>query len=352
VNAAEATVEAINKSGAAGDKTVNLKICDTKQNANTLAACGTQAVQDDAVAVVSLSTSEAPYEAQLQQAGIPDFGFMLDPVMLTSPIAYSVVDAGSASDIGILALAKKDSCSRIVEVRADPEPPASVQASVNTFLTAAQNVVKIPANVVLAEPGTPDMSPYIAKAVSYGGNCLYVVGFGSDFVALMKAVEQTDPSHKLRILTAPSLVSPGAIDSLGLAFTDRLQGVQFAWDTSAASQKAHPGVKEFVDTMKEYAHSPYQLDDNSEAMWGDLNLIAHVVSQVHGKVSAASVAGQLNKVHDYDPGVGPVVSFDTRPQAPVPPRRFAPYSIAVEWVGGVLKTTGEFFNVYTGKTVS
>ena len=343
-------VDAINKNGDAGDHKIKLEICDAQQSANTQAACGSKTVRNKAVAALTMGSNEQAYLPYLEKAGIPTFGFMVDAKMYTSPVSYSTASAGAAAVQGVLGLAKREGCEKLVLLRADPQPPAAVAAYAENWKNAAKTI-GIDTEIVQAQPGAADMSSFAAKAVGIGSDCMDVVGYGADEVSLIKAVVQADPDEKIKLYTTPSLVSPDTVASLG-KILDRITGVSFVWDTSEASQAAHPGIKKFAEEIAEFAPKPNQLDNNSEVMWSQAHAIAEAISKVDGAVTAKKVKEALDAMSDYDPGTGPKVSFSAEGTDPVPSRMFAPYGVPVKWVDGKAITEGDFFNLYTGETVA
>lgn len=147
VNAVKGTVEAINASGAAGDRKIKLDICDAQQNANTAAACGSKTVRNGAVAALTMLSNEQAYLPFLEKERIPALGFMVDPTMFTSPISYSTASAGAAGVQGVFGLAKSQGCRELVLLRADPQPAAAVAAYADNWRKAAATV-GIPTEIV------------------------------------------------------------------------------------------------------------------------------------------------------------------------------------------------------------
>lgn len=351
-NAVVAAVDAINAEGGAGGHKIKLSICDAQESANTASACGVRAVQEKAVAAITMVAGETPYEPYLRKAGIPTLGLMVDPIMRTSEISYSTGTPGGASNYGVIALAKREGCKQLVYVRADPAAPAQAERFQEDFVDQAESV-GLPASFVSAAPGSADMSPYIARALATGTDCMMVGAYGADAVPLLTEAVDADPDERVKLYTCSCFLTAVVAESLGADITDRFEGVDFTWSSSEAAQSEHPGIARFISELKKFAPEPFVLDSgNSKVAWSELHAVAAAIANVKGEVTAGSVASQLDKFHDYDPGIGPAVSFDTTPGDPVPPRVFAPYGIEVKWTNGVPETVGSFFNYYTGELLA
>ncbi len=346
VNAVKGTVAQINATGSAGGHHLNLTVCDAGETANTEQACGAQAVQQKDAAVITMDSEVGPIARFTDRAGIPRFGFMVDPLDFTDKLSYDTADAGGSTQQGMVALAKSLTCKTMSIVRADPGSASEVAAYQKNFLGEAK-AIGLQATWVEVPPGTPQANAYVSKGLANHPDCLLIEGFGADEISLMKAAGQLAPAST-HLLTAPSFISPEAVKSLG-SLLNRVRAPNFAWPLS--SQAQHPSLATFTSTMKKYDPEPYQLDNNSEDMWSETNALAYAIGHVSGAVTAASVVASLNKMTNYDTGIGPPVSFSQNPTAPVKARVFAPYTIGEKYVGGNPIAVGGFFNEYTGKPV-
>ena len=101
-----AAAKAINKAGGLGGRPVQVEVCDTANDPNTAAACGTQAVSDGVVAMVgNLTTYSEQFMPLLVQNKIPSIG--LNPAGaadFTSAAAFPIT-GGAVVTFGTLPLA-------------------------------------------------------------------------------------------------------------------------------------------------------------------------------------------------------------------------------------------------------
>jgi hypothetical protein len=292
-------------------------------------------------------SDETPFIKYLEDGKIPTISFQVSSLMQTSPVSYAFVNAGGSVIQGLFGLVKRLDCKKVTLLRADPEPAAGVKLYQDEFLSAAK-VVGVKAAAVQATPGTLDMSPYVARALSGGTDCLMVEGFGADEVNLMTAAKQAISGTKVQLMTGPSFLPPATVKSLG-SILNGVVGVNYVWPSNEAA--GHPGVQQFISQNEKYAPKPNDLTNNSELAWAMARLALTGISKVKGPVIAASITSALNSLGEYNPGISPPVNFSVRPSPPLPSRMFGPYAIEEKWVNGVGVTVGGFFNEYTGAEV-
>ncbi len=344
-NAAIAAINAVNAKGGVNGHKLVAKVCDLGTSANTAQACGRQAVAEHAVGAVLNTVAPENVEPFLRQAQIPTFDYLCTPVMLTSPISYSVTAPCPATVTGLAALGKRIGCHKMSLIRAIAgESPADSKAFGEGFLSDAKRL-GLPASYVLGQAGAADMSPFVAKALSGGTDCLFLTGFGNDIIAEIKAAAQADPSGKVKIMLSPSLITPAGAKSLGNTI-NRVIGTTFTWQPSDAAK--HPGVQQFINEIHKYAPTPNDLTSNSMDRWAATHAIIAAIKDVQGEVTAPKVKAAFDKMSHYDPGIGPPVNFTKPNPVKTAPRVFAPYAIETKFVNGKLFSVGNFFNIYTG----
>jgi ABC-type branched-subunit amino acid transport system substrate-binding protein len=336
-------VAADNATGAAGSHKLKLIICDTGVNANTIQACGRQAVQDKVAGAVNYSSDVAPMEPFFRMAGIPVMDILTDPVMLKSPISYDVADPGEIAQYGQVAVAKRLGCKNLVLARAYPLPPAAETAFVDAFEKAAKSQ-GLKTGAVSPPPGTPDMSSYIATAMRLHPDCMTIEALGADFVSLAKAAYAADPS--LKILTNIGYIEPSTITSLG-AEASKL----YALSSSYPASTNKPAVKQFSAVIKKYSPQPTSLDANSAISYAGVNALAAAIKRINGPVTAAAVVKSLHSMGTFDPQIMPSVNFAKPVSSPSGTRVFAPYAIVTRFVKGVATAQGGFFNIYNSSSV-
>jgi ABC-type branched-subunit amino acid transport system substrate-binding protein len=344
-NAMTASVAGANARHEVGNNVLKIVFCDSAANANATAACGQKAVSDHVAGVVTLA-GNATYEPYLLQAGIPTVDILLNPVMYTSKISFSIFGGGVANSSGFASGAKALGCKKVVLVAALGEPANVVAQAAAAFAKTAKGAGVQVGPAVSAPAGTPDMSPFIAKALNSNPDCLVLQGYAADGIALIKATLAS--GKNVKILTGASYYTPQGLNSLG----SQVAQVDFV-TVGLPSTSSNPTVKEWVSDINKYSPSPKSYEGGSAALWADVQLLAYASGHISGTVDASSMLKYLDNVKFYNPGLLPAVNFTKAPANPAGPRVFAPYALLVQYHNGVWDTIGDgsFYNVFTGAKV-
>ena len=342
----EATVAAINASGGIDGHPLSMTVCDSASNPNTTANCARKAVAQKVPAVVSYTANGGSYERILAEAGIPDLGNLLfQPLQLTSPNSFALTAGGPGVTAGYVVAAKKAGCKKLSYLAdVPPSYAAATQASFESFKKNAESHGLQAEDLIQATPGAPDFTPYIASAQRQGADCIVLQPLPTDVVAMVSAARKLNVSADL--IMANAFLTPETVESLGSQL-DGVWCVDPAWPPAAAD--GHPGVTQFVKDMKTYAPDrPTTTVD--EVAWSGVRLFASAAEGLK-KVDARSVTRALNRLHDYDPGVVPRISFDTRaPEGAIGPRMFQPNVAVAQYDGDTIEPLG-YFNIATGARV-
>jgi ABC-type branched-subunit amino acid transport system substrate-binding protein len=344
-NAMTASVAGANVRHAVGSHTLKIVFCDAAANANASAACGQKAVSDHVAGVITLA-SNATYEPYLSQSGIPTVDILANPIMYKSKISFSIFGGNVANSSGFASGAKALGCTKVVLVNALGEPANVTAQAATAFASTAHNTGVQVGTAVSAPAGTPDMSPFIAKALTSNPDCLVLQGYGADGIALIKATLAT--GKDVKILTGSSYYTPQSLDSLGT----EVSKVDFV-TVGLPSTSTNPTVQQWVSDIKKYSPNPKSYDGGSAAMWADVQLLAYAAGHVQGTVDASSMLSYLSSLKAYNPGMLPEVNFTAAPANPAGPRVFAPYALLVQYRDGAFYATGDssFYNVFTGAAV-
>ena len=210
-NAMTASVAGANARHEVGSHTLKIIFCDSAANANASAACGQKAVTDHVSGVVTLASS-ATYEPYLSHAGIPTVDILLNPIMYTSKISFSIFGGGVANSSGFASGAKALGCQKVVLVDALGEPANVTAQSAAAFATTAKGAGVQVGPAVSAPAGTPDMSPFIAKALSSNPDCLVLQGYAADGIGADQGDaglrQERQDSHRRLVLHHPEPGQP------------------------------------------------------------------------------------------------------------------------------------------------
>lgn len=344
-NAMTASVKGANARHEAGGHTLKIIFCDSAANANASAACGQKAVSDHVAGVVTLA-GNATYEPYLSQAGIPTVDILLNPIMYKSPISFSIFGGGVANSSGFASGAKALGCQKVVLVAALGEPANVVAQAASAFATTAKGAGVQVGPAVTAPAGTPDMSPFIAKALNSNPDCLVLQGYGADGIALIKATLTS--GKNVKILTGASYYTTQGLNSLG----SQVAKVDFV-TVGLPSTSTNPTVQEWDSDINKYSPNPKSYEGGSAALWADVQLLGYVAGHVQGTADASSMLKYMNGMKSYNPGLLPAVNFTKAPANPAGPRVFAPYALLVQYHNGNFSTIGDgsFYNVFTGAKV-
>lgn len=342
----KAAVAAVNATGGIKGRPLELDICDSASNPNSTEACARSAVSKKAPAVLSWGFAGGSYVAVLEEAGIADIGNTLSaPLQFTSKVSFPLSAGGAGSVAGFGAIAVQLKCTRLAYiVSTSPAYAAAVKATAENVKKVAEAHKIAVGDLIQAPLGAPDFTPYIANAQQQKADCAIVQGSGADAVGMVKAARQANFSGKL--ISANAMFPPASVKSLG-SLLDGLYADDVVWPASSPGD--HKGVQQFVREIETYSSEPSFLSQD-ELAWAAVKLFAHVANKVE-TVDAASILAALNQLHDYDPGVAPVVSFDSPPPpGALGPRMFQPNVVIGKFEGGKLVPQG-FYNVATAEPV-
>ena len=339
-NAAKATVAQINATGGVAGRKLQLEVCDTGTIPQT-AACGQQAVADKVVGIVSISASAA-YEPYIEPAHIATINQMRDPVEYSASNSFTLTAGTPGIASGMGAFAKALSCKHVVMMAVG----AAYSQSIVTGFEQAAEGAGVKAGVINVPEGVPDDAPFVANAFRQGADCLVLYALGADFVPLFHAVQSS--GHTATLLTSTGFLAPSTIQSLGSAVTS----LHVISNLYPASLTSNPAVRQWVATINKYSPAPKEYDANSAVTWASVKLLASAAEHVK-TINAANVLQYLDGLSNYDPGVGPSVSFNVPPPSnPLGPRMFQQYALETAFAPGASlpHVTGtHWFNIFTGK---
>lgn len=326
---------------------IDLVTCDTQSNLNGGAACGQQVAAAKPIAVLDIDSqgSDLPY---LEKADIADLNIGQSPAEVSSPVSFMISDITLSGGAGVPAAARFIGCKTWANITAATTPQdeqAYVKGEpIGDKLFGAKNV----GNIFVPTTAT-DMSPYVLQASNSGADCIALAGFSvANEVSFLKAAANLPAGKK--IITYVSLVGlPGVYDAVGplikqMQDQKRLIIVSGALPPTSKEPAAVRWVKD------QTAHGGNYLDNVSGLMWASARLLIYVASSAYPGVTNTSVLQDLGKVHNYDPGLVPPVSFDQPVSNPYGARVFNAFEAPSADVNNTFPPLGPFINLLTGKT--
>jgi ABC-type branched-subunit amino acid transport system substrate-binding protein len=187
--AGQAAADAINTAGGVEGRKIDVILCDDQENPNKSAECAHQAVSDHVTAVVGYLLFGPQVVPVLQAAKIPLVGTQLiTPQEMSSPDSYPL-QGGSALAYYALGDYMVSSGSKNVAILYDDQPAALFPTGyMKKGVLAAHGTVT--ADVGFTE-GSPDFSPYVAKALNGTKPDAIICGCsGSDLQPFITAARQ------------------------------------------------------------------------------------------------------------------------------------------------------------------
>jgi branched-chain amino acid transport system substrate-binding protein len=343
-----ATVAAINAAGGIHGHKLDMVICDTQSSAAVAQTCATQAVARKSPAVVSFTGEGSAIVPILQSAGIPDIDAAISPVELTSPVSFTIGPSASGLAYGLGTIAVRQKCQKLAFIGVLPSAYVAIaEAAYGDVkqVISGHGITLLPA--IQAVPGSPDFSSNIDAARSEGADCIaYQAIDNADAVAIVKSAREI--GYKGKLITAVSEYTTAGITSLG-SQADGVLADGSIWP--AGEPAGHQGVREFTEQMARFGGLATTTLGQNEAVWMEIRLFAAVAGEVK-TVTAASVLGALNHLHDYSTGLTPPISYDIKPPDPaLGARIFLPDIVTGEFQGGTFVPDSGFVDIATGASV-
>ena len=299
---AQVAVNEINAAGGVGGKKLVLLQCNDNNDPNTGAACAVTAVKDKVAALVGgLSTVAPQIIPVLERAKIPWVG--ATPVgNYSSPILYLSGDTAPAAYAAAGEILVKKGCQKIAIISDDTPPSTGSDA----FLKAGIEFLKGDfVGQFTAPQNVADWAPTVAAAQAAGADCIGLGTGPPESGPVITAIRQTGKPTQISALSgglpAPVVAQLGPIANHVLVTGMTLPPT------------SHSGV---VQKVLKAAHAlnpkaPY--DAFMAEGYASVEVVAHALAGLKN-VTGATLIPALNKVKDFNTGVGPVVTL-TKPNS-------------------------------------
>jgi branched-chain amino acid transport system substrate-binding protein len=241
----------LNAHGGVGGRPVNLILCDTAFDAGATTACANKLVANKAIAHIGLSELWGENGLPIiARAGIVSMNAPVNAQDGTNPDSFPL-GGGSFSEFPaqVKWFAKYKGLKSGV-VLEDDDPAGHLAYTVLTGIAAPLGV-KLQG--VFVKPGQPDVTPFIAKAVTAHPDYIITAASGSEGVSWYQALAQQSwpPSKVINQGAAVdqesflSKVPPSAID-----------GAYFTYEFTSFDDTSNPDVATYRAAMKQYAPNP------------------------------------------------------------------------------------------------
>ena len=186
--------------GGIGGHPVTLDVCQTQANGATATACGNQFVQDNVVAVTAGSTGEELNVAPpVFAAGIPWVGQNNNSApTLTDPKAFSLTGAIASIAGGATQYMLDNKLGHIAVFNINT---AGSTSAVNNFAVPAFKKAGLAYDVVLINPGVPDVTPQMSAELAKKPDMIFVIGNDTFCQSVLTAAKNLNYAGKKMVIS-------------------------------------------------------------------------------------------------------------------------------------------------------
>lgn len=334
----EATIDAVNRAGGVDGRPLEAFVCDSGDDPNAAAACGRDALDAGAVAVVgSWSLLTAEWFPLMEQAQVPVVGATpFSASDFASPVSYPTWGGFIVESAGLLRGLAEDGRTRIAIAR----PDFAAGPAVSRFASSVLEPFGLDVVADVAVPvGAVDMAPYVQAALETGADGVVVGLLGNQNVGYVVELRGADPQVEIG-LTGTDVAA--VVDALGAEAEGILRAAEIApleADTEA--------TQEFVEAMEDAGVA--ERTPIAERTYASVSLVAEVL-----RTSGATSGAELIEVLDATTAapladLAPPVDFTAGGVAGIP-RMFQPCVLLVrlDAPGASEPVSGRFEDAVTG----
>jgi ABC-type branched-subunit amino acid transport system substrate-binding protein len=308
----QVAINRINAAGGINGHRLTLITCNDQNNPNDATDCAREAITDKVAAVVGgLSIFDLDIIPYLKQAGIPWIG-EATPDDYTSSNMFLLGDEGVPAYVAIGETLVQQGCKKIAIVLSAESVPAYA-----TEITAGVTAAGHGATVVgtYTPPATnPDWASIVAALRSAGADC---IGAGTGPTESGPLITAVDAGSPLKMVFLTGGTPSSLLTQLGAA-ADGIMGVS-GYLPETSTQGAVPYL-----VKKSKALAPtVPFDGFTEHGYASVMVFAQAAKGLK-TITSATIMKALPKIHGYNTGLGPIVSFQKPPVAAYP-RLFNPY---------------------------
>jgi branched-chain amino acid transport system substrate-binding protein len=340
-DAANAAANAINAAGGIQGRPLQVDECNSKLDPNAAADCARQGTSGDYAAIVgTLTSNDGSIVPIAESADVPLVG-----IIPTTQASYGSPDSfpiSGGSSVRAIAMAKavtaagaKKVSILYIDVAAAAAFVPVLEGGVTSNGATLGKSVGVPA-------GTPDMSSYVANALSDDVDGVILFTTAPDAVKMVQAIRNSG-GENVHIAFAVSNA-----DDLVQALGADADGLITATPNRQTSETTYPGVKQYVDEMEASNFSPANNEYAINA-WASVHLFAQVASTLTD-ITPQTVKTAMETATYDNGGLTPPIDF----AAPVTnlaisagaPRIFtSELEFVVVEDGALTPTTGDFTDV-------
>ncbi|MFI0369024.1 ABC transporter substrate-binding protein [Actinomadura sp. 1N219] len=299
-DSARAAVKALNERGGVAGKTIELTVCNDRNDQEELRRCLQSAVRDGAVGVVGLITSYGSTAWPiLEAAGLPALvPAPLQEIDGKSAMSYPL-DSGSLNFVAFPEVARTYlKAESLVPVQLDEAYAAAPFTGLKRG--AEQSGTKVMGQVLIP-PDAVDFAPYIARAKASGAAAIAGNVDAVNQVRLWQALKKSGTSMPLVITNG--IINPDMLKEGGAA----AEGTVVVSANPFVPSDA-PGVAAFAAEMKKFAPGKPATSLGMRA-WAGVQLAALAMKKIDGDVTRKSFVKALNSIDGETVAWAEKVSF-------------------------------------------
>jgi len=308
----QAAGDAINARGGIGGRAVEVIYCNDRNDPNEAAACGRQAVEEEVAAVVgsySLAGS-ARVLPLLEEAQIP----YINPVVLgatdtSSPVSFLMTGDVIGNFVGCGYQLGQAGATTVKVIRLDVAAAAQAESFVQIGLGASGLEL---AGAVPVPPGTTDVNPFVASALSDGTDGLVLIDTIQSVQLYLNAMQQSGVDlEDVAVCTIYDALPETSVDDLG----DAAEGVYVTSAFPPRERGVNPLMDQFLEEMDALGDE-VPLNDHALNSWLGMQLLARVGEDLP-TLDGPSLLSALNEVRELDfEGLIPAYSAEPASQFP------------------------------------
>lgn len=342
----KAAVSAINAAGGINGRPLQMAFCDTHGNVNDAAECATKFASDKSVVATvgnDVFGGNQQIDSVLKAAGVasigPDVTFTSD---YDDPLVYPL-HAGAVASFsgGIALLAAKGYKNIAAACYQVPAVPPALAFTKDTILPKFPGAKLV--GTQFLPPTTTDTSSYAAALIASHPDGIFESA-GTLTVPLAMSLRQQ--GYTGPIVMSSAVTSPSQVAQMGGS----------AGQILLNSNTAHsgPGWNQYQADLNKYQSSAAAgVGDGALWDWMAVQLFAHVLKELKGSPTRASIVSALNSLSDYNTGgLTPTVNFIKPATVPGYSQLFNPVVYGLTYSNGAFKDIQPltYINMFTGQS--
>jgi branched-chain amino acid transport system substrate-binding protein len=341
----EAAVSAINAAGGINGRMLQMDFCDTYGNVNDAAECATKFANDKSIVATvgnDVFGGNQQIDSALQAGGLasigPDVTFTSD---YDDQLVYPLHAGAVASFSGGIALLAAEGYKNIAAACYQvPAVPPAVEFTQDTILPKFPGAKLV--GTQFLPPTTTDTSSYAAALIASHPDGIFE---SAGTLTIPLAISLRQQGYTGPIVMSSAVTSPAQVKQMG----------NLAGQVLLNSNTAHsgPAWDQYQADLNKYQPSAAAgVGDAALWDWMAVQLFAHVLKELKGAPTRASIVSALNSLSNYSTGgLTPTINFTKPSTVPGYSRLFDPVVYGLTYTDGAFKDIQplSYINMFTGQ---